>query len=41
MVAQVNAMDLQMSKSNLNSDHKPLQFIVDGIVNDLYVPSGM
>lgn len=40
-VAREKASDLQQSKASLQTDHKPPQSIVDGIVIDLYLPSGM
>ena len=39
--ASEKTVDLQRSKASLQGDHKPLHSIVDGIVNDLYLPSGM
>jgi hypothetical protein len=40
-VARERASDLMQSKASLEVDHQPLAALVEGIVGDLYQPSGM
>jgi hypothetical protein len=40
-VARERSSDLMQSKASLEVDHRPLAALVEGIVGDLYQPSGM